>query len=235
MLEPKLEKLLILQDRDMRRLGIEQQRAAIPGEILSLEQKIAAEKTRLEESKGKLRELEVARKEVDGSIAEAEGQIGRYKNQQLQVKKNEEYRALTHEIDSTQEKINALEERGISLLLELDEERSRMETIEKGFRDTIGPMEEKIASHREREISLQQSLETARAEVDAARADTPPEALAVYDRQSALVRMPVVVALKEKTCQGCHLRVSGEVEDVVRKRDKIATCDCCGRILYWDR
>ncbi len=233
--DPKLEKLLILQDRDIRRRGLEQQIAAIPKEILSLEEKIAAEKARLEASKGKLRELEVSRKEVDGSIAEAEQQIARYKNQQLQVKKNEEYKALTHEIDLVQGKINELEERGISLLIELDEEKSRMESIETDFRGIIGPLEERIADHRAREISLKAELETARAEVDAARADTAPEALAVYDRQAGLARMPIVVALREKTCQGCHLRVSGEVEDDVRRNVKIATCDCCGRILYWER
>lgn len=232
--EAVMEKLLILQGRDQRRIEIEGQLSAIPSEITALQAKIEGENRRLDESKTKLRELEVARKEIDGAIHDAEQQILRYKGQQLQVKKNEEYQALTHEIEMTGEKISQLEEKGINLLLELDEERERMTALESSFSGIIAPLEDRIQRNRERESFLKVALGETLAELQTAREAVPADALAVYDRQSQLARMPVVAALQGKTCQGCHLRVSGEVEDIVRRGKEIATCDCCGRILYWE-
>ena len=48
MLTPVLEKVLILQDRDARRRGLEAQLKAIPAEIGLVEQKIAGEKAAIE-------------------------------------------------------------------------------------------------------------------------------------------------------------------------------------------
>ena len=48
MLTPVLEKLLILQDRDIRRRGLEAQLRAVPQEIALVEQKIAGEKAAID-------------------------------------------------------------------------------------------------------------------------------------------------------------------------------------------
>jgi len=230
--DPKIESLLILQDRDRRQTELEARIAAIPREIADLEGKIAAEKGKLESAKARLRELEVNRKDVDNQVASAEQQIVRYKNQQLQVKKNEEYQALTHEIETTQGKIGQLEEQGIGILLEIDEEKKRVAEIEKDFAAVIGGMEGKISDLRESDKGCRTELADAKKAVEEARASTDPRALATYDRQKKSVRFPLVAPVMERTCQGCHLKVSGEVETNLADPSKITTCDSCGRILY---
>src|SRR5689334_18390911 len=59
MSHPAIESLLILQDRDTKRLNIEAQLKAVPGDIARVEQKIAAEKAAIETAKTELKELEV--------------------------------------------------------------------------------------------------------------------------------------------------------------------------------
>lgn len=230
--DANIENLLILQERDFRRREIEQELAAIPGEIRALEAKIAAEKGKLEASRERIRELEVKRKDLDHQMSAAEQQIVRYKNQQLQVKKNEEYQALTHEIDVTRGKIGELEEKGIEVLLQLDEEKQAVAEIEKGFRLVIGQLEEKIAALKAREENCRGALEQARGEVEEARSPLDRTFLSAYDRQSKVVRFPFVAAVVDRTCQGCHLRVSGGIETELRDPGKITTCDNCGRIVY---
>jgi uncharacterized protein len=235
MADPKIESLLILQERDRRRLDLEQQLASIPGEIVKLEARIAGEREKLDSAKTRVRELEVSRKELDNQVASAEQQIVRYKNQQLQVKKNEEYQALTHEIDTTREKMGKLEEETIGMMLEIDEERTRLREIERGFQSTIEGLEARIGDHRTRAEALQKELEGARAEVEEARAKVERPFLAAYDRQSRVVRFPLVVPVVDRACQGCHLKVSGGIEGDIRDTSKITTCDSCGRILYFAR
>jgi predicted nucleic acid-binding Zn-ribbon protein len=236
MVDSNIEKLLILQDRDARRLEIENQLAAIPGEILGVEKRIAAEKEKLDSAKSRIRSLEVSRKDLDNQIASAEDQVSRYKNQQLQVKKNEEYQALTHEIELTGAKIGKLEEQGIEVLIALDEERQKVAEIEKDFAQVIGQLEEKIANLKQRMVNCGQELEERRAEVEVARTKVEdPAYLMAYDRALRVVRFPVVVAVVDRTCQGCHLRVSGDVDAEARETGKITTCDSCGRIVYYRR
>lgn len=233
---PNIESLLILQERDARRLDLEKQIAAIPGEISRLEEKIEAEKKTLEESKGRIRELEVKRKDLESEVAAAEAQIARYRNQQLEVKKNDEYQALTKEIETTQAKVGELEEAVIQVLFELDEERQRVTEIEKDFQDVIGKLEGKIEDRKARKIGLEEELKQKRMEAEEARKRVPdPEYLSAYDRQARVVKFPIVAAVVDRSCQGCFLRVSGGVDIDVRAGDKIVTCDNCGRILYSSR
>ena len=91
---PTIEQLLILQDRDTKRLGVEAQVKAVPREIAAVEQRIASEKAAIDAAKGEVRELESRKKILETEIGSAETQRGKYQTQQLSVKKNDEYPAL---------------------------------------------------------------------------------------------------------------------------------------------
>lgn len=234
--DPNIESLLILQERDRYCRDLERQLTSLPEEIAATEKQIATENEKLDTRKERIRSLEVQRKDLEGQIAVAEGQIVRFRNQQLEVKKNEEYQALIKEIATAEQKIGALEEQVIEILFELDEEREKMAEIEKDFADVIGKLEAKIDTFEKRKISLEEELEVKRVEVDQAREQVEDRKfLATYDQQVRLVKFPIVVPVVDRACQGCHLRVSGEVEANVREKGRITTCDSCGRILYSPR
>lgn len=235
MVDSNIEKLLVLQDRDIRRHELETQLGRVPVQIEDLGKKIAEEETSRNAARDRIRQLEIERKNADTEIAGAEQQVARYKNQQLEVKKNEEYKALTHEIEATQAKIGEIEDRALALMIEIDEERDRLAKIEADFDERIRVHKEKIAACESREKMLRGELDEVRGSVEEARAGVPPLFLAGYDRQAKSVRFPVVAAIRDRKCQGCHLRVSGEVETEVRDKEKITTCDSCGRIVYLER
>jgi prefoldin subunit 5 len=127
---PTIERLLVLQDRDTSRLGIEAQLRAVPVEIASVEQRIAAEKAAIESAKGELRELETRKKSLETEIGSAEAQKGKYQTQQLAVKKNDEYQALGHEIENVQKQIDELEGRELETMYAIDEARKRFAAAE---------------------------------------------------------------------------------------------------------
>jgi predicted nucleic acid-binding Zn-ribbon protein len=104
---PVMEKLLVLQDRDAKRLSLEHQLAAIPREIEAVNHKIADEKAAIEAARLGMRELESKKKLLETDLAATEETIVKYKNQQMQVRKNDEYQALTHQITTAQAAIAA--------------------------------------------------------------------------------------------------------------------------------
>ena len=101
--DPQIEKLLIVQDRDVVLQKIEQELTRIPKERSALEEHITAEKANIQAASYALKEKEVERNELDTEIKVKEEAIVRFRTQQLEVKKNDEYRALTHQIEQTEQ------------------------------------------------------------------------------------------------------------------------------------
>jgi len=238
MLTPVLEKLLILQDRDTRRRGLEAQLKAVPQEITLVEKKIAAEKAAIDTAKSEVKELETKKKLLETEIGVAEGKLGKYRTQQSQVRKNDEYQALGHEIETTEAAIGTLEEQELAVMYAIDEAKKKFAAAEAELKANISGHEGRIKTLKEREASLSAELGTAQAEVTAAREPVGESRLKVYDR-IAVRNMPAVVAVSHGKCGGCHLKVSSEVESAARGKGTDATtplptCDQCGRIVYWD-
>ena len=65
---PVIQALLILQDRDLKRLGLEANLKAVPADIARVEQKIAAEKAAIETARTEMRDLEVKKKALETEI-----------------------------------------------------------------------------------------------------------------------------------------------------------------------
>lgn len=236
MLSPVLEKLLILQDRDTKRLGLEAQIKAVPGDIALVEQKIAAEKAAIDKARDELRHLESEKKLLETEIGSAEDKLAKYRTQQLSVKKNDEYQALGHEIEMMEGKVGDLEGKELEIMYAIDAAKERFVAAEKVLKENISGHESRIATLKERETSLKAELAAVAAEVASAREPVGEPALRVYDRIAAR-QMPVVVPLQHGKCGGCHLKVSSEVESAARGKStdtQLATCDQCGRLVYWE-
>jgi predicted nucleic acid-binding Zn-ribbon protein len=237
MLTPTLEKLLVLQDRDTKRLGLEKQLKAVPSEIAVVEQKIASEKTAIETAKAELMSLESKKKMIENEIGSAETKLGKYKTQQVQVRKNDEFKALGLEIEHTEAAIAVLEGQELEVMYAIDEAKKKFVAAEAVLKQNIAGHETRIRNFKEREVNLAAELNAAKNEVAAARVPVEEPALRVYDRIAAR-QQPVCVPVRGNTCGGCHLKVSAEVESAVRGKGdvtgKLATCDQCGRIVWWD-
>ncbi len=238
MLNPLIQALLILQERDSKRLGMEAQVKAVPGDITRVEQKVAAEKAAIEAARLEVRELETKKKLFETEIGSAETKLGLYRTQQLSIRKNEEYQAMGHQIATVQAEIADLEGQELEVMYAIDEAKKRFAAAEAELKGDIAGHEARIAMLREREKSLAAELKTAQAETAAARSPVEPIKLRIYDRIAAR-NMPVVVALHGDKCGGCHLKVSSEVESAARGKvvDPLAqmpTCDQCGRVVYWE-
>ncbi len=226
--------LLILQDRDMNLQRIERELASLPDERASTQKKIDDLKAEIEAGRQAVKELEVKGKLIETEISEFEEQALKYKNQQLLVKKNEEYQALTHEIESTQAKISELEEKEIELLYELDEARKTQAQDEAACQEKIQVETRFLARLDEKEANLNGEIDAARKSLAEVEDGLAKPMLSVYRRVSRGLKFPIIVGLTDAKCQGCHMRVSSSVEVEVMKGNEITTCDNCGRMLFWD-
>jgi hypothetical protein len=235
---PAIESLLILQDRDAKRLGVEAQLKAVPRDVAAVEGKIAAEKAAIETAKQELKGLEAKKKGVETEIGAAEAKLAKYKTQQSLVKKNDEYQALGHEIETTEHAIGELEGQELEVMYQIDEAKKKFAAAEAVLKANISGHEARIKTLREREASLTAELKVMQGDVATARVPVGESRLRTYDRIAAR-QMPVVVPIVHTDkCGGCHLKISGDVVSAARgKFDPLAAlpaCDQCGRIVYWE-
>jgi predicted nucleic acid-binding Zn-ribbon protein len=231
-----IQDLLILQDRDQRCDNIERQLAIIPLEVKKDEASIAELKAALLSREEELKAMEGLRMAKEGEIEDAEAVLLKYKTQQMQVKKNEEYAALETEITNLQERISSFEDEELQLMEDLDAGAKALAEFKKETEDQINTYElhiQRLGASRE---GFQSELAEAQAAVKAAEEGIQPDVLEQYRYVKGQVkRPPVVVALEQSRCQGCHLKVSADVESTARRGNELVRCDSCGRILYWDR
>ena len=235
---PGLESLLILQDRDTKRLSLEAQLKSVPGDIARVEQKIAAEKAAIEAARSELKDLEVKKKSLETEIGSAEQKVAQYRTQQLSIRKNDEYQAMGVQIESTQQHIADLEGKELEIMYAIDEAKKKFAAAEAELKANISGHEARIKMLRERDANLRAELKQAQEEVAKARQPVPELKLRVYDRIAAR-NMPVVVPIHGGKCGGCHLKVSSEVESAARGKGTdpnaaLPACDQCGRIVYWE-
>lgn len=234
MLSPALEKLLVFQDRDQRRLSLETQIKHVPEEIAAVRRKIEEEKTGLESAKLALREAEAKRKALETEIGAAEQAVARFKTQQLEVRKNDEYQALGHQIDTAQAQIGALEEKELEAMYAIDEAKKRLKEAEATVAGAVVAHEGRIHLLEEKVATMRGQLAETQAELEQARGEVPAPALEAYVRIAKRTPLPVCVPLRDQKCCGCHLKVSNGVQTDARTGAKIVCCDNCGRIVYWE-
>src|ERR1041385_7120467 len=98
-----IEKLLILQDRDRKISRLRNELANVGPERQALQAKTAASQVALDAARHRIRQIESDRKKLELDVDAKKQTIERYSLQQFQTKKNDEYRALAHEIEMARE------------------------------------------------------------------------------------------------------------------------------------
>lgn len=226
--------LLSLQSRDLDLRQALLSLQAFPKERAQVEKEIAEAEAAVGEMRDRVKDSEVLRERMEADAESAREKIRRLRNQQLEVRKNEEYEALTHEIENLEKSIDGIEEKEIALLDEIEAARATLLEKESEAKAKVGRLSKTLAKIEAEEKSFRGRLDGMKEEVEHLRSAVDPELLARYDSLwKQIKRPPVVVPLEDQKCGGCHLRVSNEVAAAVQEF-RAVTCDQCGRLLYME-
>jgi uncharacterized protein len=230
-----VEKLLILQDRDRKIRRLRSQLAHIEPERQMFRAKAVEAQTGLDAAKTKVKQTESDRKALELEVQTKKEQISRYANQQLQTRKNEEYRALTHEIDLCKDEIRKIEDRELELMEQAEAAQREVARLTQATNEARKTMEDQLSQLAAREANLKadlDQLEANRDELSAAVND------AARDRYERLVRSKgenVVVGVQHGVCGGCHMRLPAQILVTCQAQQEMVSCTNCGRILYYTR
>ncbi len=230
-----IEKLLVLQDRDRKILRVTQELAHIGPERESLKAKAASTQSSLEAAKLRTRQIESERKQRDLEIEAKKSQIEKYLNQQLQTRKNEEYKALTHEIEMAKEVIFKIEDAEIVLMEQAEVAAKEVVRATAEAAAAKQLVDDQIGQLNAREENLKKDFAelTGSRTALAGAVDDPTRNR--YERIFKSKGENVVVGVEHSACGGCHMKLPTQIVTTCRAEAEIVTCPNCGRILYYAR
>ncbi len=230
-----IEKLLILQDRDRHILRVQTELAHIGPERESLQAKAAGTQAILDAAKTRGKQIESDRKKLELEVESKKQQIEKYGNQQFQTKKNEEYRALAHEIENCKGDIRKLDDQQIELMEQAEVAQKEVAAAAVAAAAARKVVEDQIGNLAAREKNLEKEL----AELEANRAQlaagVEESARGRYERLRKTKGSNVVVSVEHGVCGGCHMKLTTQTMVQCRGQNEVVGCINCGRILYYTR
>ncbi len=166
-------------------------------------------------------------------IQEIAAKIKKLESQQISIKKADEFNALTLETTAAEREKNALEQKVSDLLDKKVAEEELLETIRKSLTSSA-----ESSKDLEKEVEanirmINQEGSHLKAERDALAEKADKDLLRLYERLLKNKKDRVIVSIENRTCSGCHIALTAQHENLVRKGDSLVFCEHCSRIHHW--
>jgi len=228
----KLEAILNLQNIDSRLDAIFKVRGALPEEVQDLEDEIIGYETRLSKFNADISSMEDEIKKYKDAIKNSEKLIKKYQDQQMNVRNNREYDAITKELELQDLEIQVSKKKITETQVRIESKQIDIEALNEILKDRQKDLDQKkgeldtiVSESENEEKKLKNDMEKAAKKVDA-------RLIKSYDKIRTNAKNGLAVVLvKRDACGGCFNIVPPQRQAEIRERKKIIVCEHCGRIL----
>jgi hypothetical protein len=229
----EIENLLRLQEADKEIRRLQDEIAELPKRVAAIEHKLADTKAQLEKAQAAVKADEAARRKYDTGITDLRGKISKYRDQSLDVKTNEQYKALLHEIQFAEKEIAATEDKILELMVNADARDKEVKAAQAELKAEAAEIEKEKIEARERTAEDEKQLADWRARRDQMRAGVNEDLLRHYERVSKFRGSGISEVLDHK-CMGCQVMLRPQTYNDVRTGQQTVVCDSCQRVLYFN-
>src|SRR5580698_9710653 len=226
---PDIQNLIELQRADREILRLKEEVAALPKRVAVIEERLAGTKAGLEKAKAAVKADETAKRKYETAISDAQQKISKYRDQSLEVKTNEQYKALMHEIQFAEQEIRANEDKILELMVNAEAREKDVKAAEARLKAETAEIEKEKISARERTAEDQKQMVEWNAKRESARNGVNADILRQYDRV-AKYRGTGISEVRDQKCMACQVMLRPPTHKKVRS-DKLVSCESCQRIL----
>lgn len=225
-----LQQLANLQYIDSRIDEIRQLRGDLPEEVLDIETNINRYEAKISRLEEELDSLNAEKKKLEVDMETSHDKTKKYEEQQLTVRNNREYDALTKEIEAQKQfvvnavsRIEEIEKRVEEVEAELEEKKEKLADTKELYEDKKVNLDKVIDNTRAEEEKLLEKREELEEELD-------KRYIRSYKRlRNGLANGIAVVAMEKGAALGMALPPQTQVE--VRRKNKIIIDENSGRIV----
>lgn len=229
---PDIDKLLALQVADQEIRKLQEEIAELPKRITVIEQKLAGTKAQLEKTRAAAKADEANKKKFESAIQDLQGKITKYRDQSLDVKTNEQYKALLHEIQFAEQEIRINEDRILEVMLNVEGREKAVKVAEAELKAETAEIDSEKKEARRVTAEDQAKLADWSAKRDGLRQGIDDDLLRRYERVMKF-RGTGLAEVRDHKCMGCQVMLRPQTYNEVRNGEQIVYCDSCQRVLYF--
>jgi predicted nucleic acid-binding Zn-ribbon protein len=169
----------------------------------------------------------------EGDVADIAAKLKKLEAQQNTIKKVEEFNALSQEMSQVDRERIAKEQRLSDLLDKLAAEEDLLKNINQTLDSTTESSRVLETEIAESINQINQEGRVLKTQRDALVEKADQEVFRIYERLLRNKKDRVVVPIENRCCSGCHIMLTAQDENLVRKGERIVFCEHCSRIHYW--
>ena len=222
-----------LEQLDRKIAEVQREITELPKQIARIEKTLETHNRRLEADRAALLANQKDRRRLEDDIKVHQQKVSKLRDQMLQAKTNEQYRAFQNEIDYAEREVRKAEDRILDLMGEsepleanvkkaegaLEQEKKQVEAEKKRARDATKRDQDKFAQ-----------LQTERKEI---AGQLKPDVYTAYERIRKK-RGHAVAEVVDGRCSACQIVLRPQYFQDLKHADQLLFCESCGRILFYN-
>src|SRR5215510_2414246 len=228
-----LQNLIALEKVDRETVRLNDEVSTLPKRIAEIEHKLSDAKAQVEQAKNAIRMQDSRRRQYESEIQSLQSKISKFRDQSLDVKTNEQYKALMHEIQFAEQEIRKNEDKILEIMEGNELLERQVKATESELKSQSAAVEKEKAEARILTEQDEKKLAELKTERVRLREGISEGALATYDR-IVRARKTGLAEARSQLCGACHVMLRPQTWNELKGGEKLITCESCGRILYFD-
>lgn len=231
---PDLKLAVRLQDIDNRVAELTKEVSSLPKHIAEIEKKLESHERKLEADRAALTANQKDRKRFEADIQVQQLKISKLKDQMLEAKTNEQYRAFQHEIEYCETEIRRAEDGILDLMTESEPLERNVKTAEGALKQEKTQVDAEKHQARERTAKDQRELDELNADRKSIATQMTPNVLGAYERARKMRRGIGVAEAVDGRCSQCHMALRLQFFQDLKRGERVMQCESCNRILFYN-
>jgi hypothetical protein len=223
--------LLQLQTCDGKVRELDSAAKQLPAKLDPLRRDLAKLNGMLDGERAKLAETETWRKAQQESIDREREQLRSAQNKLQASKNSKEFGAATREVENKRKSISDREAELKKVVEATTASSAALATRDADVQKLRDELAASEAAMADQVASLAAQLAEGTAARDAARQHVEKQWLKTYDTLSAKRGYAVAPVIKG-VCQGCHMALPPQLNNILARMQSIETCPRCARLVY---
>jgi len=233
-MHPDVHLVIQLQSLDQKITALDKEVASLPRHVAIIEKALESHLRKLEADKAALSGNQKDRKKLEGDIQIHEQKISKLRDQMLQAKTNEQYRAFQSEIDWCGTEIRKSEDRILDFMEQSEPLEKSLKAAEADLKQQVERIEKEKERVRQRIAADRKQLAEAQSERKDIVSRMDPKFYADYERIRRKTHGSVVADATDGHCSACMITLRPQFVQDLRKGDRIMQCESCSRMLTYN-
>ena len=234
-MQEKLELLVELSRIDDRLQDLHVERESLPGDIARLESEKEELRKGIADREKQIESSTLERSRLELDLEDQSAKLKKLESKRIEIKTNEEYAALSLEIEHTRQQISEAEDAMLRRMEESEEASSGLDEARREADVAIEELDGQVSELRAELERLDDAIAVKRDERLRLSKRIDEQTLRRYDRILSSKGDSALASVSGGVCSGCRIKLPPQMVIEVKRSDKLIECQSCGRILHWEK